>query len=191
VFKYIIQLIRSFIPLIFTCPFLFGLSACSSNSNPVIYYNNFHFTEVKNYSFYTSGSTFFDSQSLNYAQRNRVELAIEKSLNAQEFTYSELKQADIIVTYHLVRKNKKDYQAYNKAIRFCAHCLKANAWKKGNDDWQVYPGGLIIDLINPKNNRSVWRSIYPLNYDVKDNSKELNEKIMEAVNVMLSQYPRE
>ncbi|PKI17727.1 DUF4136 domain-containing protein [Colwellia sp. 12G3] len=157
--------------------------------NPVTYHSSFDFSQVKKYSFYQSDSTFFDSQSLSHSQRNRIEIAIEKSLNAQDFVYSDLENADIIITYHLVKRNKKNYQDYNKAVLFCPHCLKANTWQQDNNAWSVYPGGLIIDLVDPKKNRSVWRSIYPLKYKQKDNSKIQNEKIMEAVDIMLMQYP--
>lgn len=169
--------------------FIFTIVACSSKNIPVIYYNNFDFSQVNNYSFYNSGSAFIDSQNLSYAQRSRIELAIEKSLSKQALSYSKIERADIIVTYHLVNKNPKDYQSYNKLVRFCRQCLNANLWIKNNQKWQAYPGGLIIDLVNPTNNRSVWRSIYPLNYDVKDNSKTLNAKIMNAVDIMLEKYP--
>jgi len=166
-----------------------ALSSCSTRKNPVIYYDSFDFSQVKNYSFYLSGSSFFDSQSLPHTQRNRIELAIEKSLNAQAFNYSEVDNADIIVTYHLVKNRHQDYQAYNKSVLFCSHCLKANTWKTKSYDWQVYRGGLIIDLVDPKSNRSVWRSIHPLKFKTEDNSKRTNEIITEAVDVMLSQYP--
>jgi hypothetical protein len=166
-----------------------SLSSCSSRDNPVIYYDDFDFSQVNNYSFYISGSAFFDSQSLSHAQRSRIELAIEKSLNAQAFNYSDVSDADIIVTYHLVENRPQDYQAYNKSVLFCAYCLRASKWKTKDYDWQVYPGGLIIDLVNPKNNRSIWRSIHPLNFKTKDNSRRTNELIMEAVDAMLSQYP--
>lgn len=158
--------------------------------NPVTYHNSFDFSQVKKYSFYSSGSSFFDSQNLNHSQRNRIEIAIEKNLNKQGFVYSDINNTDIIITYHLVSSNPSEYQAYNKAIRFCSHCLKANTWQQNNKDWYVYPGGLIIDLIDPKKDRSVWRSIYPLKYKVKDNSQELNDKIITAVNNMLQQYPK-
>ena len=189
-FKHIIPLVYSPTHFAFICLLLFGISACSSNSNPVVYYESFDFSQVKNYSFYSNDSSFFNSQSLDYAQRNRIELAIEKSLNTQGFTYSELNQADIIITYHLIDKKYKDYKTYNKIVRFCTHCLIANSWKKNNDAWNVYPDGLIIDLINPKTNRSVWRSIYSLDNNVKDNSPKINEKIIAAVEAMLIQYPK-
>lgn len=157
--------------------------------NPVIYHNSFDFSQVKTYSFYQSDSAFFDSQSLSHAQRNRIEIAVEKSLNAQGFIYSDIDNADIIVTYHLVKNKPQDYRSYNKSVLFCPHCLKANTWQQDNNDWHVYRGGLILDLVDPKRNRSVWRSIYPLNFKEKDNSTEQNEKIMDAVEIMLLQYP--
>ncbi len=168
---------------------LLAIAGCSVKKSPVIYYNSFDFSQVKNYSFYQSGSAFFDSQNLNHAQRNRIELAIEKSLDSQNFRYSNVDSADIIVTYHLVQKSAVSYKAYNKSVLFCAHCLRANSWEKGSIPWKLYPDALIIDLVDPKNNRSVWRSIYPLNFKVKDNSMEINEKITDAVAAMLSQYP--
>lgn len=187
--KKFLTTIISPIKLLLTCLLIVCVSSCSSKTNPVIYYNSFDFSKVKTYSFYSSGSKFFDSQNLPHFQRSGIELAIEKSLDAQDFHYSELDSADIIVTYHLVKKQSKDYLNYNKAVLFCAHCLRANAWQQDNGDWQVYRGGLIIDLVDPKKNRSVWRSIYPLKFNDKDNSNELHEKVIEAVNIMLTQYP--
>ncbi|MCP4984808.1 MAG: DUF4136 domain-containing protein [Colwellia sp.] len=166
-----------------------NLSACSTRNNPVIYYSNFDFSQVKTYSFYSSGSTFFDSQSLTHWQRGRIELAIEKTLNSKDFNYTELANADIILTYHLVKNKLLGYQAYNKVVKFCSHCLRASAWQQPNSQWLVYPGGLIIDLVDPKKNRSVWRSIHPLKFSEKDNSQKQNEIIREAVNAMLLQYP--
>lgn len=177
------------IKLFFLSLIIISLTSCSSRKNPVIYYNEFDFSQVKNYSFYSSDSTFFDSQSLTHSQRNRIELAIEKSLNAQSFNYTTPESADIIVTYHWVKNSPIDYQAYNKSILFCQHCLKANTWQKVKYDWVVYPGGLIIDLVDPKKNRSVWRSIHPLKFKTKDNSMKRNEKLTYAVEAMLSQYP--
>jgi hypothetical protein len=45
-------------------------------------------------------------------------------------------------------------------------------------------------LIDPKRNRSVWRSIAPLEIDEKDNSQVVNDKIQQTIVRMLQQYPR-
>ncbi|MBU2871029.1 DUF4136 domain-containing protein [Colwellia sp. E2M01] len=175
--------------ILIICLVVFKLSACSSNQARTVYDSRFDFSQVKNYGFYNNDSEFFNSQSIDYAQRSRVELAIEKNLSKQNLQYINLEQADIIITYHLVSKKYKDYQAYNKAVLFCSYCLIANTWVTQDEEWKVYPDGLIIDLVDPKNNRSVWRSIYPMNYSIKDNSNKQNNKIINAVNTMLMQYP--
>ncbi|TYK67443.1 DUF4136 domain-containing protein [Colwellia echini] len=185
-FSVLITIIKSLV----TCVLLFNIFACSSTSYETVYDGRFDFAQVKNYSFYNNDSDFFNSQSLDYAQRSRVELAIERSMNEQRFKYSKPEQADIIVTYHFVNKKYKDYLAYNKIVLFCSHCLRASTWISENQNWTVFSDALIIDLVDPKNHRSIWRSIYPLNYQVQDNSQKLNEKIINAVDTMLAQYPK-
>ncbi len=162
--------------------------SCSSPNNPVIYQSTFNFSAIKQYSFYLSDSAFYNSQSLSHDQRNRIEIAIEKALNKKNLTYTEPDNADIIVTYYITKGSRLDYQTYNKVVRFCAACLKSNTWQQHNNDWHVYNNGLIIDLVNPTKERSVWRSISPLKFDTKDSGAERNKKIINAVNVMLEQY---
>jgi len=166
------------------------VSACSSIKNPVFYYDKFDFSAVESYRFYDNNSPFVETLNIPYAQRSRIELAIEKELANQHLNYSEAGHVDIMVTYHLMKKSRKDYRKYNKFVRFCTHCLKANTWTGNGIPWQLYQDGLIVDLVDPKTKRSIWRSIYPLEIDVKDNSKQRNQVIVDAVHNMLSQYPK-
>ena len=156
----------------------------------MVYYDNFDFLNAKKYSFYGADSLFSNVQNLSYAQRSRIELAIEKKLASQGFSYSDIDGADLIVTYHWVDKKHKDYLNYNKAVLFCAHCLKANTWVKKGDNWKAFPGGLIIDLVDPQSKRSVWRGMHPLALDPKNNSQKRNDRIIMTVNTILSQYPK-
>ena len=169
--------------------FIVPLSGCSSQSDAV-YKTNFDFSQVKSYSIYQRNSAFTDTQSLTDARRNSIEIAIEKEFDKQGFIYKENDEADIIITYHLLSRNPDDYRDYNKAVLFCHHCLKANNWYKGSKGLQVKAGNLIIDLIDTKKKRSVWRNIAPLNLKDKDNSREVNSKIQENIATMLAQYPK-
>lgn len=182
--------ISSQIRLLLTALLVIFLISCSSHNTSVVYYNKFDFSIAKTYSFYGSDSDFINSQSLSYAQRSRIELAIEKQLESQSFSYSDIENADFIVTYHWLKGKRQDYLNYNKTVLFCVHCLRANTWIQSGDDWEVYSGGLIIDLVNPKNRRSVWRSIHPLEFDAKDNSQVRNDIIEETIHAMLSHFPR-
>ncbi len=167
---------------------IIGLLACSSQKNPVLYQSTFDFSLFKQYSFYLSDSPFYSSQSLSHDQRNRIEIAIEKALTKKKLTYTEPNKADFFVTYHITKGSLKDYQAYNKVVKFCASCLQANTWHQQNNQWHVYTHGLIIDFVDPVKKRSVWRSISPLKFETKDSSAQRNMKIMRAVNTMIGQY---
>lgn len=167
------------------------ISACSGTNNAgVVYHDRFDFSKVKSYSLYNRNSPFTDSQSLIYSRRNAIEIAIERTMSLQKFNYAEPEQADVIVTYHLFKGSPQEYYKYNEAVRFCAHCLRANVWQTDNQYSSIERGSLILDLVDPIKKRSVWRSAYQLELDVKDNSAEQNEKIQQAVSVMLALYPQ-
>jgi len=167
------------------------LNACSNIQNVgVVYHDNFDFSQVKSYSLYNRNSPFTDSQSLIDIRRNAIEIAIERSMSNQKFNYVEPEQANVIVTYYLLNDMPKEYEKYNNVVRFCVQCLRANTWQTTNQYSNLSKGSLIIDLVDPKKKRSVWRSAYPLNIDAKDNSAEQNEKILQAVSLMLAQYPQ-
>ena len=176
----------------FSIPLLFILiNACSSNYNVgVVYHSDFDFSRVKSYSLYHRNSTFTDSQSLIDTRRNAIEIAIERTMNLKKFNYAEAEHADVIVTYYLLNGKPREYSNYNEVVRFCVYCLRANAWQTNNQYSNSEKGSLILDLVDPKKKRSVWRSTYPLDIDVKDNSAELNEKIQQAVSLMLELYPQ-
>ena len=166
------------------------LSACSSvKKTGVVYHERFDFTAVKSYSLYDRNSAFSETQSLLDARRNAIEIAIERTMTNKKFNYAEVEQADVIVTYHLFNGNRGDYAKYNKATHFCANCLRAATWKVDNKYKPVNRGSLVLDIVDPKKNRSVWRSNYPLNLKAKENSAKTNDKIKEAVAIMLAQYP--
>ncbi|GAA6172101.1 hypothetical protein NBRC116592_17710 [Colwellia sp. KU-HH00111] len=167
----------------------FVLIACASKQAGVVFHDNFDFSHVKSYSLYQRNSLFGETQSLLSAHRNAIEIAIERAMANKKFGYATIEQADVIVTYHLFTGASAEYSHYNKVVNFCEPCLRANTWQTKNQYKQVTRGNLVLDLVDPKQNRSVWRSVFPLNLDVKDNSVETNSKINNAVTSMLARYP--
>ena len=167
------------------------LSACSSGKKAgVVYHDKFDFSAVKSYSLYDHNSIFSETQSLLDTRRNAIEIAIESTMANKKFSYAEVEQADVIVTYHLFNGKRGDYSNYNKMVHFCAQCLQATTWQVDSKYSPVSQGGLVLDLIDPKMNRSVWRSTYPLGLKEKENSAKTNDKIKQAVAIMLAQYPQ-
>ena len=89
------------------------------------------------------------------------------------------------------RRNGKwhEYANYNKMVRFCTQCLRATTWRTEQQYVAISQGSLVVDLIDPKQNRSVWRSVHPLGLKTKENSADTNDRIKLAVSTMLAQYP--
>ena len=167
------------------------LSACSS-SRPALskFRSNFNFSQVSSYSFYDRNSDFSDFQNISDATRNSIELAIEQVLDKNGFEYQLPNSADVVVAYHLIKQNAKELNNYNKGVGYCSYCLRGGETQKGKKQWKIMPGSLIIDIVNPKNKRSVWRSVYHLNINAnKDNSKEAQLKIYQAIEAMMAKFP--
>ncbi|PCI59142.1 MAG: hypothetical protein COB35_12000 [Gammaproteobacteria bacterium] len=79
---------------------------------------------------------------------------------------------------------------YNRGVRYCAECLKLSNMDNKSITINTAPGALIIDLIDPKSKRSVWRSSYPVIVKEKENSQEIQQRIQRAVVEMIKQYPK-
>lgn len=174
--------------LCFTASILFGCTAPERAISK--YQTNFNFSEVNSYAFYKRNSDFSEFQNISDTTRNSIELAIERVLDNNGFIYRLTNDADIIVTYHMVNENNNELLNYNKGVAYCSFCLRGGEGQKDKKQWQVRPGSLIIDVIDPEKNRSVWRSVYYLKInDKKDNSAEKQIKIYQAIDAMIKKYP--
>ena len=167
------------------------LSGCSSSQTAISkYQTSYNFSEVESYTFYDRNSDFSDLQNISDATRNNIELAIEQVLDKKGFKYRIEDEADIIVTYHMFSGNNKEFLRYNKGVTYCSGCLRGGEAAGNKKAWKVIPGSLIVDVIDPNNKRSVWRSVYYLKLNAeKDNSKDTQVKINQAIDAMMNQLP--
>ncbi len=165
------------------------LASCSGRQEPMAKYSSyFNFSAVASYSTFDRNSSFAEFQNISDATRNSIEMSIEQALDAQGLKYQSSEQADIIIGYHLIDK-AGELKKYNRGVKFCLPCLQASNHPQQKQHWPMLPGSLVLDVVNVKNNRSVWRSVYPLNIQSQDNSFEVQDKIMTAISVMLSTMP--
>lgn len=151
---------------------------------------NFDFSKVNSYSTFERDSNFTDFQNISDATRNSIELAIEQAFDQQGLQFKRQSDADVVIGYHLISDNFKELKAYNKGVKYCKLCLKWSGGEQSTPEWLLLPGSLIIDVVEPQHNRSVWRSVLPLKFSSKDNSYEQQVKIRSALNAMLKQFPR-
>lgn len=168
------------------------LTSCSlSNAATTNFRGSFDFSTVESYSTYGRNSAFGDLQNLSDNTRNTIELAIEQGFDENGFHYKTLIKADIIIAYHVINDDVSELKLYNKQVKYCGYCLKLGQATRKDLKGNIRPGSLILDIIDPKSQRSVWRSIYPLGFKEKDNSQEEQKKISDAIDSMLQDYPKE
>jgi len=182
-----IRIVTLFTVFIFIISLLAGCT--SSRSANTQFRTNFNFSQVDSYRFYDRNSDFSDFQNINDTTRNSIELAIEQVLDKNGFVYQLDGEADIIVTYHLI-KNGIEVKKYNKGIGYCSYCLRGGEAQINKKPFKIIPGALILDIINPQTENSVWRSVYDLKIKVdRDNSQEVQSKIYEAIDMMMKKFP--
>ncbi|ASP47491.1 DUF4136 domain-containing protein [Cognaticolwellia beringensis] len=170
---------------------LISLVSCSSiNSATTSFRDGFDFSSVESYSTYGRNSAFGDLQNLNDTIRNTIELAIEQGFDENGFRYKISENADVMIAYHLLNQNFAELNKYNQQVKYCGYCLNAGKNSRVELETKLRPGSLILDIIDPKSQRTVWRSVYPLGFKAQDNSQEMQKKISNAVDNMLRDYPR-
>jgi len=170
---------------------IISLVSCSTmNGATTSFRDSFDFSSVESYSTYGRNSAFGDLQNLNDTTRNIIELAIEQGFDENGFRYKNFKNADIIISYHVLDHNFSELREYNQQVKYCGYCLSAGGITRSELEKKLRPGSLVLDIIDPKNQRSVWRSIYPLGFRDTDNSREIQQKISQAIDSMLRDYPR-
>lgn len=169
------------------------VSGCASAPKTVTKYQpKYQFETIKSYSMYERNSSFSELQNLADSTRNQIELALEKALDKRGLNYKSIDKADIIVGYYLVGSNHVEFRKYNKGTRYCATCLRFVGDQENHQRMsakQSQRGSLIVDLIDPKNKRTIWRSSAKVDIEAKDSSLERQDKISQAVVAMLSEIP--
>ncbi len=168
---------------------VFLIVGCSSK--PVAtakYHSHFDFGNIESYSLYDRNSKFSEFQNISDATRNSIELAIEQAIEHLGYQYQNPQQADIVIGYHLIN-SAKELKKYNKGVKFCGPCLREGLASADKRSWQMLPGSLILDVVDRHNNRSIWRSVYPLKIKDNDNSFEVQDKIFAAISAMVNTIP--
>lgn len=190
------------------------LSGCASQEAIVRHQAKIDFTKFNSYSLFERESAFTEQQNIGFVLRNSIELAIEKAFNKQGFDYKDPNDADIMVAYVLT--GIEVIKPFNStgSLHICAGCGTSN--KKGQQrkksrksqssnsnarqqrtkdqrlmkaDEERNIGALMIDILDAKTLRSLWKSEYSLDAENEDSSKEVQDKLTLALSEMMKLYP--
>jgi len=151
------------------------LAACASSppTPTVDFKSDYNFSQVKKIAFYKySGEVSGDMPSrLSDMQRERIDTALAQSFTKKGYSVvDDASEADLLISWHLGTQNKTDvrtYQtpstgmSYGRYGRYNRYSMY-NCWSCSQTEVSVKnytQGTFIVDMIDPKLQKSVWRSL--------------------------------
>lgn len=177
------------------------LSACASSYKPDIDYNpEYNFSGIQSFVVLDAMEPMneVDNQQFNVhlsdLDNDRIIRAINVNLENKGLSSQPVENADIQVRYQVVTKDKTRIRSYNTSFYSCWSCGPYyGGYNYGGpvndiDVKQYVEGTLIIDMIDPKLKKSVWRS--QVSEAVKENIpvEEKQARIQELVDAMLASF---
>lgn len=178
---------------------IFIVSGCTSLPSAESDWDENHdFSNVKTYSFINREKLRSMTPLTSDITRNRIETAIEKVMSEKGISFVEDgSKADTLVSYHVTTKDKQDIKTYNMGVNHCWNC----GWGRGgmgmgvgysNTDVKVIDyveGTLIMDMIDPASQKSVWRGQLSAKISQVKTQQERIDAINYAVGAILASYP--
>jgi hypothetical protein len=137
------------------------LSACSSTPSleaRTDYNREFDFSGVDTIAIQPVQRANLAAVRISDMQVARMNAAFRGALQARGLKVVEDNaQADLLMTWHLVTEERMDVRTYNTQSSYT--CWRCGPAVSDVSVRQYTQGTLIVDMIDPERNRSVWRSI--------------------------------
>ena len=154
---------------------LLAVAACATKPpEPVVdFAPDYDFGQSKTIGFYALSGEVTDNNptELTDFQRDRIDAALKAALEAKGFTFVDrTADADLLLSWHLNLMDKTDVKTYNSpsygatvgysrynryAMYNCYNCMNQTDVRVS----EYTQGTFIIDMIDPDENASIWRSV--------------------------------
>ncbi|MBW8190871.1 DUF4136 domain-containing protein [Neiella marina] len=146
--------------LLLICIVLFG---CASTPNiESDYTDEFNFVAIKTYYLIPANGETYEGQAGTSLDEQRLEDAINNALQMRGMTAVARDEAEILVSYHLTSKDRTRIRSYHNNFNYYGRYHRRHwgaGWGNDIDVDQFTEGQLLIDLVDPNENRVVFRSI--------------------------------
>ncbi|RLA47093.1 MAG: DUF4136 domain-containing protein [Gammaproteobacteria bacterium] len=184
----------STLPVLFLTAFL---TVCSSTlataATPTAttdFDQGFDFSRVKNIAIQPIDRTVLSTILVSDIQVANINQAITDELTQRGFTIVHINaKADLLLTWHLVTKERTDVISYDTSSRY--NCWNCPARAGGADLGANYvaQGTFIVDMVDPVRLQSVWRSTFESRISGRLDADEAEAKRREAAKAIFSRFP--
>ncbi len=181
---------------------IFGLvlSACSTLHVDVDYDPGIHFNQLKHYAWLSdaapkTGNAIIDSDSLLH---DRIHQEADAWMANHGYRQTAREQADFLLTYRLIMENKTrvtvldNYYAYPLYWRYgyTAHPFAYPYWSYFPEiqTYEYQRGTFLLDVINPKTKKLMWRGMVYRNLDKNVSQQRLKDYASQAVLTLLQRF---
>jgi hypothetical protein len=166
------------------------LSACSSTPSleaRTDYNREFNFSGVKSIAIQPVQRANLAAVRISDMQVTRMNESFRNALQARGLSVvDDNAQADLLMVWHLVTEERTDVRTYNTQSFY--NCWRCGPSVSDVSVRQFTQGTLIVDMVDPMSNRSVWRSIVQTR--LRDTNAEQAEALRsEAARASFAQFP--
>jgi hypothetical protein len=159
-----------------------------------------HFQTLRNYAWLSdkapeSGNPVIDSDSLLH---DRIHKETEAWMAVHGYHKTAKNKADFLLTYRLVMENKTrvtvldNYYAYPLCWRYGygAYPFAYNSWYYFPEiqTYQYQRGTFILDMINPKTRKLMWRGMVYRNLSQNVSQQKLKDYVSKAILELLDRF---
>lgn len=139
------------------------VAGCASKPNiESDYSDEFNFAFLQTYYLIPANGATYQGQPGISLDEQRIETAITDALEMRGMKAVARDQAEILVSYHLTSKDRTRIRTYHNNFNYYGRYHRrywGAGWGNDIDVDQFTEGQLLIDLVDPKENRVVFRSI--------------------------------
>lgn len=164
-------------------PLLALLSACSTTYEAQSDYNNaYNFKSVE--SFHVVGDEVYKNPYLSDINRDRINGSISTELSKLNLDEQNKSSADILINYFVVTKDK------TKITSTPTSYARYGAYGQTNINTRDYvEGTIIIDVVDNKSQKSIWRSTIQKSVKEFDTPEERSQEIAKVITAMFKEFP--
>lgn len=170
-------------------PVMLLLGACASTSAPTAvtdFDRSFDFTGVRKIALQPIDRTSVSTINVSDMQESRINEAVQAELQRRGFELvSDNADADMFLTWHLVTQERTDVRTFNTGSGY-------NCWNCGGSSVSVRQftqGTFIVDMIDPVQLRSVWRSTFESRMRSEPDRERAAENRRAAAEAIFRNFP--
>jgi hypothetical protein len=169
------------------------LAACSSTPTAQMDFDPaFNFSKVQKIAIQPFERTAESQVILSDMQINRVNESLSAELQRRGFQLvANGADADMFLAWHLVTQERTDIRTFDTMTSYnCWNCRRMGMGTTTNVDIQNYTEGtFIVDMIDPAQQKAVWRSVFQSRMRNHSDQASATEARNAAVAASLAEFP--